>query len=117
MKKIIAILIFLFVLGACAFPTLAHSGKTDSNGGHTDSSTGQYHYHCGGHPAHQHYGGVCPYADTPSYQKPGGESGSSSSTTPPPASEDDEGIGGEILICVLVIAGVWILKVWAEKKL
>lgn len=32
----------------------AHSGRTDSNGGHTDSETGEYHYHHG-YPAHQHY--------------------------------------------------------------
>lgn len=44
----------------------AHSGRTDSNGGHKDnknkSGLGSYHYHCGGYPAHQHSGGVCPYA-------------------------------------------------------
>jgi hypothetical protein len=44
----------------------AHSGKTDSNGGHYNHSTGEYHYHHG-YPAHQHYDingdGVidCPY--------------------------------------------------------
>lgn len=51
-----------------AFPTtiLAHSGKTDSSGGHKDknnvSGLGSYHYHCGGYPAHLHDGGVCPYS-------------------------------------------------------
>lgn len=43
----------------------AHSGRTDSNGGHKDnknkSGLGSYHYHCGGHPAHLHTNGVCPY--------------------------------------------------------
>lgn len=38
----------------------AHSGGTDSQGGHYNRSTGQYHYHHG-YPAHQHTGGVCPY--------------------------------------------------------
>ena len=38
----------------------AHSGGTDSNGGHRDSSTGEYHYHHG-YSAHQHTNGVCPY--------------------------------------------------------
>ena len=46
----------------------AHSGRTDSNGGHKDnknkSGLGSYHYHCGGHPAHLHDGGVCPYGGT-----------------------------------------------------
>lgn len=44
---------------------MAHSGRTDSNGGHKDnknaSGLGFYHYHCGGYPAHLHDGGVCPY--------------------------------------------------------
>jgi len=35
-------------------PVFAHTGKTDSNGGHTDYSTGDYHYHHG-YPAHAHY--------------------------------------------------------------
>ncbi len=46
----------------------AHSGRTDSNGGHKDnknkSGLGSYHYHCGGNPAHLHEGGVCPYSTT-----------------------------------------------------
>lgn len=43
----------------------AHSGRTDSSGGHKDnkniSGLGSYHYHCGGYPAHLHKNGVCPY--------------------------------------------------------
>ena len=38
----------------------AHSGRTDAYGGH--SGLGSYHYHCGGHPAHLHTNGVCPYS-------------------------------------------------------
>lgn len=38
----------------------AHSGRTDSSGGHYNHSTGEYHYHHG-YPAHQHTGGACPY--------------------------------------------------------
>lgn len=45
----------------------AHSGRTDSSGGHHDnknkSGLGSYHYHCGGNPAHLHTGGVCPYSN------------------------------------------------------
>lgn len=44
----------------------AHSGRTDAAGGHHDyknkSGLGNYHYHCGGHPAHLHTNGGCPYA-------------------------------------------------------
>lgn len=46
--------LFLFL------PASAHSGGTDSNGGHYNHSTGEYHYHHG-YPAHQHINGVCPY--------------------------------------------------------
>lgn len=39
---------------------IAHSGRTDSNGGHWDYSTGGYHYHHG-YSAHKHINGLCPY--------------------------------------------------------
>lgn len=58
---IIALLIFLL-----AITVSGHSGRTDSNGGHYNHSTGEYHYHHGS-SAHQHYDmdgdGVidCPY--------------------------------------------------------
>lgn len=41
--NILRISIVLCVLIATA--TMAHSGRTDSNGGHTDRKTGKYHYH------------------------------------------------------------------------
>lgn len=48
----------------------AHSGRTDSSGGHHDnknkSGLGSYHYHCGGNPAHLHENGVCPYSSSSS---------------------------------------------------
>ena len=49
-----------FLLFAFSSTTLAHSGRTDENGGHYDRSTGEYHYHHG-YPAHQHEDGICPY--------------------------------------------------------
>lgn len=57
MKRIIA---FVLVLILLCTPVLAHSGRTDSDGGHYDSTTGEYHYHHG-YPAHQHPDGICPY--------------------------------------------------------
>lgn len=74
MKKNITKAIYIFLI-TCTFTiynpivstTLveAHSGRTDSQGGHHDyknkSGLGSYHYHCGGHPAHLHKNGVCPY--------------------------------------------------------
>lgn len=60
--KIVLMLAFIALiivaLGCAAF---AHSGGTDSNGGHTNHTTGEYHYHHG-YPAHQHNAdGSCPY--------------------------------------------------------
>ena len=60
MKRIIAFLLCL-VLVCLPASSLAHSGRTDSGGGHWNHSTGEYHYHHG-HPAHQHTFGVCPYS-------------------------------------------------------
>lgn len=47
----------------CIGSASAHPGRTDANGGHHVTATGEYHYHHG-YPAHQHPGGVCPYAET-----------------------------------------------------
>lgn len=58
----IVICAFLIVLPTSSY-SWAHSGRTDSRGGHYDRSTGEYHYHHG-YPAHQHPNGVCPYADS-----------------------------------------------------
>ena len=58
------VLVIAAVLLAVFIPASAqaHPGRTDMYGGHTDSSTGIYHYHHG-HTAHQHPDGVCPYGD------------------------------------------------------
>jgi len=65
-KKIFTALTICLVVMSMAFSALAHSGRTDGSGGHKDnknkSGLGSYHYHCGGHPAHLHSGGVCPYS-------------------------------------------------------
>lgn len=87
MKKGTKKLSVLFMVGMLAFTAVpvsvevvsyAHSGRTDSSGGHRDnknkSGLGSYHYHCGGHPAHLHDGGVCPYTG-------GGKTTSNSSAT------------------------------------
>ena len=66
--KIISILLTILGIILICSNTYAHSGKTDSSGGHKDnknkSGLGSYHYHCGGHPAHLHTNGVCPYSSS-----------------------------------------------------
>lgn len=57
--SLILMSIVIIILGSCV-AVFAHPGKTDSNGGHFDRSTGEYHYHHG-YPAHQHKNGTCPY--------------------------------------------------------
>lgn len=65
MRRMVAIYLTL-MLSALPALACAHSGRTDASGGHKDnknkSGLGSYHYHCGGHPAHLHSGGVCPYS-------------------------------------------------------
>lgn len=75
MKKRLVILASALMIFSQSFAVDAHSGRTDSSGGHKDnknkSGLGSYHYHCGGNPAHLHNNG-CPYQ--------GGGSGESTST-------------------------------------
>lgn len=71
-KKIIFTSVTILIIClACVFNVFAHSGRTDSSGGHRDnknsSGLGSYHYHCGGYPPHLHSGGVCPYTGGGSY--------------------------------------------------
>lgn len=79
--SIVLITLSIIVVGTNVF---GHSGRTDSSGGHKDnknkSGLGSYHYHCGGHPAHLHTNGVCPYSSSSSSNK-NSTSGSSSSNT------------------------------------
>ena len=66
MRRFILLSICLCLLLLCCTDAYAHSGKTDSNGGHWNHSTGKYHYHHG-YSAHDHYDmngdGIvdCPY--------------------------------------------------------
>lgn len=114
MKRFLAF-VFAFVL-LLSPAVLAHSGKTDANGGHYDRSTGEYHYHHG-YPAHQHYDmngdGVvdCPYNfDDQTGRNSGGSSTKQRATqaprpkpTPTPSPEPkhiDSKTVTELLLCV-----------------
>ena len=83
--KIISILLIVLSVNSIGITTYAHSGKTDSSGGHRDnknkSGLGSYHYHCGGHPAHLHTNGVCPYSSSSSSKSTKTTSSSSKGTT------------------------------------
>ena len=68
LKKVLSVIISFCLIVGMSINVFAHPGKTDANGGHKDnknkSGLGSYHYHCGGHPAHLHKNGVCPYDDS-----------------------------------------------------
>ena len=83
--KIVSILLIALSVISIGINVNAHSGRTDANGGHRDnknkSGLGSYHYHCGGHPAHLHTNGVCPYSSSSSSKSSTSSSSSSNSKT------------------------------------
>ena len=117
----VAVLLVMFlVMPAVAH---AHSGRTDSHGGHRDrrnvSGLGPYHFHHGEAP-HLHPGWVCPY-DSPPPQKPDPNpypfprrkpdpKPSPPETRMPeeaPAPSTGDGFGGEALLVLAGGAAVW----------
>lgn len=47
MRKLKVIILFIILVLIISTISFAHPGRTDSNGGHYDRSTGEYHYHGG----------------------------------------------------------------------
>lgn len=82
-SKIISIVFIVLCIILINVNVYAHSGRTDSSGGHRDnqnkSGLGSYHYHCGGYPPHLHNNGVCPYSSSSSSNKSSTTSSSISS--------------------------------------
>ena len=80
--KITTMLFVVITMMCVSLNAYAHSGRTDSSGGHRDnknkSGLGSYHYHCGGHPAHLHKNGVCPYTSKSKKSSSSSKSNSSS---------------------------------------
>ena len=80
--RLLKLMIVIAICLNLSFVVYAHPGRTDSQGGHTNHSTGEYHYHHG-YSAHQHYdkdgdGTLdCPYDFN---DKTGSSSGSSKIT-------------------------------------
>ena len=84
-KKIGSVVIIILAIIFIQMNVYSHSGRTDANGGHKDnqnkSGLGSYHYHCGGHPAHLHSNGVCPYSASSQSGTSSSSSGSGSSSS------------------------------------
>ncbi len=85
MRRILCVFLSIACITVLSLSAYAHPGKTDASGGHYDHSTGEYHYHHG-YPAHQHTGGVCPYAFD---EQTGWNSGSPSGSSTPSDSQSD----------------------------
>lgn len=83
-KRIIPITIAFILVIASPIMAMAHSGGTDSAGGHHDynnvSGLGSYHYHHGYGP-HLHTNGVCPYSSSGSSASSTNSTSSNSSTS------------------------------------
>jgi hypothetical protein len=90
MKKVFSSLLLIIFAIAAALTVYAHPGRTDGAGGHTNHSTGEYHYHHG-YSAHDHTDmdgdGVrdCPYefVDKTDHSNKGSTYGSSNSISKP----------------------------------
>ncbi|WP_312070359.1 YHYH domain-containing protein [Anaerotignum propionicum] len=65
MRKITVVVLSILMCFTLSLTAFAHSGRTDSSGGHKDnknvSGLGSYHYHHG-YSAHLHTNGICPYS-------------------------------------------------------
>ena len=86
-EKIISIILAVLSIISIGVNTYAHSGRTDANGGHKDnknkSGLGSYHYHCGGHPAHLHTNGICPYSSNKNNTSSSSSANTKETTTTP----------------------------------
>lgn len=96
----LSICIFLFVV-TLIFSASAHSGRTDSKGGHYDRSTGEYHYHHG-YPAHDHIDGICPYDFDDKTDHDSGET--LSPENDPPENPEDKFSWTELILPYIVLA-------------
>ena len=116
MKKALSLCaLFIFLLlPSITLITYAHPGRTDSRGGHTNHSTGEYHYHHG-YSAHDHYDmdgdGVidCPYDFRDNTDHENVQSKSNTEYTPNnTTAKKDHGLLITIVGTVLGYAALWI---------
>lgn len=86
MKKLLSILLALSMVLCMSVASLAHSGRTDANGGHKDnknvSGLGSYHYHHGYGP-HLHPDGICPYGTSSTSVTPASSTSAKTTTAAP----------------------------------
>ena len=121
------LLFFSLMFMIAVFSAYAHSGGTDSKGGHYNRSTGEYHYHHG-YSAHQHPNGVCPYetskstptrkpAPTFNYSYTPVTTVAPRATAAPEAHSHDEGsgVGGFVAGTGFGAAGLYLLNKYRSR--
>lgn len=117
-KRLLLCIILLVFMHISAFIVVAHPGRTDTNSGHTDHGTGEYHYHHG-YPAHDHYDmdddGVldCPYNfDDKTNHESGGSNVLENTTTAPsePIGVENDAVSKRVTVGdVLKAMLIWLL--------
>lgn len=84
LRKVFTLGLVLILLSSMSLSAYAHSGRTDSSGGHRDnqnkSGLGYYHYHHGYGP-HLHPNGVCPYSSSSTNTSSSANTSSTTSST------------------------------------
>ena len=119
-KFLLSFAVFIFIFIAITSAVSAHPGRTDGNGGHTDHSTGVYHYHHG-YEAHQHINGTCPfYFDDKTGQSSGSSSGSKEASPEVAAVQEESEpsvlrkivnwLGDAVLFLILLFTAVYLLS-------
>ena len=120
--KRLCVFILVFCLGSSF--ALAHPGRTDSNGGHWDRSTGEYHYHDGSSAGKNRESNSYSYTySTPlPWQEIERYSSYSTQTEKPvavkKAKTDDLGSIIEFIVCVVFLGGFVAIKVytWVDDR-
>lgn len=121
MRRAIQALLLLFLVSTLTVPWHAHSGGTDENGGHYDSSTGEYHYHHG-YPAHDHEdldgdGTLdCPYNFVDKTGQSSGMASTSKTPEQPINSKDDEPRSNTLLYCLIACIPLFALGCYIIKQ-
>lgn len=107
MRRTVLVLLLIAVVALLIVPISAHPGGTDSNGGHYDHSSGDYHYHHG-YPAHDHSGGKCPYDFASGSSSSGGSSSGGGCA--------DSSGGNWWLLAVAAIVLILFIRFWVRSS-
>ena len=120
-EKIVSALIIILSILSIQISVYSHSGRTDANGGHKDnqnkSGLGSYHYHCGGHPAHLHPNGVCPYSSSSKSSTSSSGSGSASSSSSSTTSGSSSSSSSSSKTSTSVPSTIAVTEIQIEEKI